>query len=308
VGVVDPESKPAHFALEPHASWLSASLDVSDASYKLKTFAVVFQLHMTVSFSLWAWTSFDDWRRLLTIPLQFALFLVVSTKLARFALGITLAIVAYEWSCHPLAMLPAFIANHNMVELLCIVVLLLVKLDDEKDSALGLRTLQWTTVLVFVASAVQKLLHGTYMQGQFFAWSISTGGRWENVLGLLVPNEELATLREFGRTALVFDRDRLVSVPPGPYVLRSWPCLLASITVPIAELLLPLGLFWKQSRLPAVAAIIALLFIIELVAVELIFGALMLNLITLFLDRGFSRWKPAVFILIYVLIGVRRVL
>jgi hypothetical protein len=295
------------FSRSSEAFFARAELDdVSFREAKFHAFASVLQLHMMVSLGTWAWTNFDDWRRLIAIPLQVAFYLVLTRTRVRLGLLLTLSVVAFELSTYPLEYAPGSIANHNAIEWLALATLVLVNHRDEAERELALRALRWLLVLVVVLSGLQKVWHGTYFQGQFLSWAVSTGRQWSTLVGSLLSTDELTRLQGYSAMPFVFEQGRPISPPPGPYIVSSWPVLVASNAVWIGEIVLPCLLLIRRTRVCA-ALLLGLLFVaIEVGARELFFGALIINFLLLFAQRDWCRLILPGFVPVYLFLALAR--
>lgn len=165
-------------------------------------------------------------------------------------------------------------ANHAALTLICL--LFLSYLDERKaeEAPLAGAALCLTTLIVFFWSGLQKLLLGTWDQGEFLAYSLARTPRFAP-LSVLVPKEELFRLTSINPAA----------IGDGPYRFDAFLPLFLSNATYLAEMVLPLLLLFRRTRRAAAAALILLLFAIESMAREFFFGGLMLALLLLFFSR-----------------------
>jgi hypothetical protein len=133
--------------------------------------------------------------------------------------------------------------------------------------------------LVLFHTGLSKLLYGQYFHGDFLAYMIGTGDRFGDAFRLLLGADEVVRLQ--GYDAL--------RTGAGPFRVSSWPFVLASNLVWIAELALPVLLMIRRTRAPAALASIALVLAIQAGARELGFAMLFGNLLLLFLPGVWNR-------------------
>ena len=155
-------------------------------------------------------------------------------------------------------------SNHGMLGLVC-VCLLVVSVEDEADvggARLALGALRWTFIIVCVWAGLQKVLHGTYLEGEFLAHQIATQERFRVVFGFLLGAEELDRIT--GLTGLGAQ---------GRFALRGWGLALSN-SVWALEMGLPLLLFFERTRKLGVLMLGGMLVAIELGAREFLFGGL----------------------------------
>ncbi len=167
--------------------------------------------------------------------------------------------------------------NHAYLELTLCLLCALLRPDVAADRILMVRAARWLLCVVLFYAGLQKLVHGHYFFGQYLAFSLST----ESFRPILRP---LLDAAEYERL-LQFDG----AVGDGPYRVHSLGLLLASNVVWVAELLLPVFLAWRQTRVGATLATFALVAAIEIGARELFFGLVFLNLACLFPAADWTR-------------------
>lgn len=203
----------------------------------------------------------------------FALCLAASFAPAarRAAVGLALALATTK-----LVLVFPHSSNHFLLEYLCLVFASLVCWRRDEDAAVFLCGVRWLPVLVLLWSGVNKMVYGTYWNGAFLATQLPKAG-FASVFGLLLSDAELARL--------------LATEPPGPYHFTGWPALLASNAVWLGEIVCGVALLVPRLRLLGLLASVALLMGIELGAFEVMFGTLMLNMLTLFAPPV---WTPPV--------------
>jgi hypothetical protein len=183
-------------------------------------------------------------------------------------------------------------ANHHHLHVLLLLLLCLFHRDGARGHAPALQCLRWVTVIGLLWSGLQKVLYGYYFNGSFLAFLISKESRFADFFSLAVPAEEITRLRglEFVDGA-------------GPYLVESFPLVLMSWLTWIIEIVPVLLLLVPRLRAFAVLVLIAFVLTIELGARELFFGALMVNLLLLFLREDWNRRLLPLFagLLLYML-------
>lgn len=187
-------------------------------------------------------------------------------------------------------------SNHFFIEILCVALLAAFDADSPEERALCLLTLRWVVVLVLFWTGMQKVLYGTYFDGQFLGFSIATRGSFADLFQWILPAEELQRLRGL----------RPIGVGSGPFALQSPLGWLVSNGVYVFEIVAPALLLVRRTRPWAAAAVIAFTVMIEVGAREFLFGALFINLLLLFFSRPVNRALLPAFAVFYVwMIGVR---
>jgi hypothetical protein len=182
------------------------------------------------------------------------------------------------------------LANHTFLLLVLLAPFVLWNVAVEHERVLALGTLRWAVAIVLFSSGLQKVLHGTYFQGEFLAFQIAHGERFARAFDFLVPASEMARLKALGASAgagVVADGFRsYVTGPPlpgsGPYRLESPVALAAVNAVWSFELLAPFLLLWKRTRAWVAAIAVVFLLALETGALELMFGALFAASVLLF--------------------------
>ncbi len=171
-----------------------------------------------------------------------------------------------------------FNANHQFLCVFACVFLLLPRTGDAAQQQVSLQGLRWLLLIGFFWAGLQKILYGYYFGGEFLAHRIAVDPAFAQVFQWLMPGAEL---------------ERLVSLDggegAGPYRVDSPLFIGVSNLSYLAELILPPLLLIPRTRSLAALASIAFIVAIELGAREIMFGALMIALLFLFLP---SRWLP----------------
>ena len=242
-----------------------------------RAFQCFLLLHVAVRTLLWAERG-DDWQAgrwlLAAVLAGCAVAGWRDATRARAAAGLAFAALTVKL----VASFPGT-SNHFFIEYLCIGLLALCDIGVAGERALLLAAARWLTVIVFFYSGLQKVLHGTYFDAQFLGYSISHKESFQALFAWMMPAAELERLRA------------LHAIGPGigPYAIRAPLALLVSNGTWLFEMLAPAFLVWRRTR--AAAALLTLGFVvaIELGARELMFGALFVNLLLLFLDRPWNR-------------------
>lgn len=185
-------------------------------------------------------------------------------------LGIHAGVMTYEF--------PAS-GNHAYLELLLLGLLLLLDPARAEERRLFLRAGRWIVCVILLASGVQKLAWGYYLDGQFLAYKMGTE-TYRAVLSPLLSDGEAARLAAMNGQP-----------GAGPYLTSSPALVAAARVVVLAEVVLPPLLVIRLTRAAALAASLLLLFAIEAAAREVFFGLVMVNATLLFgpprLQRAF---------------------
>ncbi|MGH7786114.1 MAG: hypothetical protein ACRERC_04560, partial [Candidatus Binatia bacterium] len=187
-------------------------------------------------------------------------------------------------------------SNHFFIEILCVALLAAFDLESGEERALCLVTLRWVVVLVLFWTGLQKVLYGTYFDGQFLGFSIATRASFADLFQWILPAAEIDRLRGL----------RPIGVGSGPFAFQSPLGWLVSNGVYVFEIVAPALLLVRRTRPWAAVAVIAFTALIEIGAREFLFGALFVNLLLLFFARPVNRALLPAFALFYVwMIGVR---
>ena len=185
-------------------------------------------------------------------------------------------------------------ANHVFLEFFCLGLLaFLGELGRRESELLGV-ALRCITLIFFFYSGFQKLLYARYFDGQFLAYVTGAEDRFAAVFRYFLPAEEFARLRGEG-ARLVQGRPEVGS---GPFRVDSVLFLAVSNSVYIFEMLAPLLMLVRKTRVAATLAAIAFIVAIEAGAREIIFGAFIINLLLLFLP---GTWNKNLFFFFAVL-------
>jgi hypothetical protein len=270
----------------------------TDAGPRLRSIRLLAITHLLAELviSLLRWSSLRVWAPgILAACAAVALALALSRRTERLAAPLAALIVGFavvRWFPN--------VANHTFLLFLVLLTLSFWDLRVEAERTLALATLRWIAVLVFFATGVQKLLHGTYFHGEFLAFHVAHGERFASLFARVLPAEELARLKALGAAAgALAPTDGLrafETMPPapgsGPYRFASLPALAMSNLVWILELVAPALLLWRRTRALATIAVIAFLAAVESGAYEIMFGVLFVNLMLLF---GRANWPGRLF-------------
>jgi len=188
---------------------------------------------------------------------------------ARGALAVVLGQVVWSF---PLA------ANHLYLELVCLVLVALPRPGDARDAAAALSGLRWTAALVLFHTGLQKVFYGAYFRGDFLALMAGADERFGRAFRFVLPGAELERLAGL-------DRSRTGA---GPFRVDSPIFVVASNAVWIAELCLPVLLLSRRGRVWGALGGVGLMVGIQVVALEIGFALLFVNLLLLFLP---GRWN-----------------
>jgi hypothetical protein len=254
---------------------------------KLWAFASLLLLHATVRSGVWVFSWLDP--RLTTAAAGLLLLCCVASFFSAGVTRIALRVGALVVLAQAVAAFPAP-ENHFFLELWLFLPLALLDLRQPADRALALQALQWLLVVTFFWSGLQKLLYGYYAGGEYLAFEIAHGDFFDELLGWLLPEAELARLRAL---------DPLLE-GAGPYRVDAPAFVALSNGVVLAELALPVLLLARRTRSAACLASIALVAGIQLAAREVMFALLFTNAALLFPRRPWLRWLLPVLVLVYV--------
>jgi len=247
----------------------------------LRAFRFLLLLHVSVQ----SWSYVITPIRSAHLEFPYAGSIVVSTLISACAL---LALTRYG-RVAPILALPPLICrlawsglwtpNHTVLAFACLLLTATLDPDRDDEGVLLVQGLRWITLVVLFSTGLQKLLHGCWFRGEFLAWMLSKGtDDWRSTFGLLVPASEMERL-----TALDYRPGS------GPYRVDSVPFILLSNFTYLAELLLPVLILLRRTRVAATLFAIGFLLAIQLAPREFMFFLLFTNLVLLFLPCGWSR-------------------
>ena len=169
--------------------------------------------------------------------------------------------------------------NHMFLNVVVLGLIVFLREDVPVERQRLLQAARGLVIIVCCWAGLQKLLHGYYFRGTFFAYAMLHSRRFGSFFSMVAPADESARLTSLDPTAL----------GSGPWVFESPSMLLLCNGVVFAEILIPLGLLHHRTRRPSVAALIALLVCIELAAHEFVFGMMYAYLAVLFLSAPAAR-------------------
>ncbi|MHC5023823.1 MAG: hypothetical protein ACYTGG_07915 [Planctomycetota bacterium] len=189
-------------------------------------------------------------------------------------------------------------ANHVFLELVCLVLFSLLDPRREDDGALAVQAFRWLAGIMFFYTGFQKLLWGFYFDGQFLAWLAGTEDRFAAVFRYAIRADEFERILSY-RAGSATPGRYLSTIPSGPYRVDSFLFVALSNAVYVFEMLAGILLLLPRTRVIAAVASIVFVIFIELGARELTFGALMTNLLLLYLPGPWIRRLFPVFLLMY---------
>jgi len=186
-----------------------------------------------------------------------------------------------------------FTPNHWFLEFICLAFLALLDENDQQEGELLLQALRWFIITFFFYSGLQKVFYGYYFNGQFLGYMMVFDfieDRFASFLRFFMPASEF---------------ERLVAIGPdlnngdGPFSVDSTLFCIVSNGVYVFEMLAPILLLIPRAR--SLAAILSIVFIItiEAGARELVFGALMINLLLIFLNGAWIKRLFPLFAIVY---------
>ena len=180
-------------------------------------------------------------------------------------------------------------ANHVFLQLFLLIMIVSCDFEKEEEQSLFLGSARWLFIIVFFYSGVQKLVHGYYFQGEFFAYHLA---RESFAFGLapFMSSEELQR----------FTVEFTGAVGDGPYRFESLPIRVLSNAAYLVEIAIPAFLFMRRTRSLAVLATAVFLLVTELMAREFHFGLIFANGLLLFPPSDFNRKLLVPFAVVYV--------
>jgi hypothetical protein len=171
-------------------------------------------------------------------------------------------------------------ANHQFLAVVLLALLVLGRAGVESDAApsgeavSALQAMRWIVAAGLAWSGFMKLWYGHWLGGEFLAWRVALDPDFARVFAPIVPEGELARLTS-------------LSAEAGAGSFRAAAPLLVAVSnlTWIAEIALAIGLFWRRTRRAALVGALTLIFAIEVGALEIFFGGLMIGLLLLFAER-----------------------
>lgn len=251
-------------------------------------------LHVSARTLLWALKDDDHLALRLALPAGLALCFAAAALRPAWARRATLAALLLL-STKLFASFPST-SNHFFIEYCCVALLAFCDLSDAGERALALNAARWLMLIVLFWSGVQKVLYGTYFNAAFLGFSVAHKPSFEALFRWLLPADELARLQGL----------RATSVGAGPYAIASPLALLIANGSYLFEIVAPFLLLWRRTRPWAVLATVGFLVCIELGARELMFGALFVNLLLLFVPRPINRTLLPGFAALYAVLVASR--
>jgi hypothetical protein len=187
------------------------------------------------------------------------------------------------------------IANHTYLEAILLAFLCWIDRTEEEQRELFFQATRWLVVILFFYSGVQKAWYGEYFDGRFLAFLASQSPKTRTAFELLLPQAEFARLLSYR-----------MQPGNGPFVVDSLFFKILSNGAWISEIAVALLLAFRRTRVLGIIFGVAMMFAIEFIARELIFGILVLSLLFLFATRDINRRLLPVYIcaLIYMSAGV----
>jgi hypothetical protein len=174
--------------------------------------------------------------------------------------------------------------NHAYLELILCTLAAFLDPRRPEEQVLYLRSVRWIVCVVLFYGGVQKAVHGYYARGQFLLYSLGATPWFANVLGLLIPGDELARLAAYKG-----------QVGDGPYLVDSFAFIALSHAVYLIEIALVPLLLMPRTRTVGVLGTVAFLAVIEVGARELFFGLVYVNAVLLFWPSDLNRRLIGVF-------------
>lgn len=245
------------------------------------------QLFLLLHVSARAWLtalSAADGEQSRFIPLAIitsgALLLGLSKEWTRSATGLA----ALAWTFRLFLRWPQS-SNHFYLEWTCLMFVWCLGARGDENRKLLLQALRWLTLIAIFYTGAQKVMYGSYFQGQFLAWEIATK---ESFAAFFQP---FMSAEEFSRLRHIYP-ERLGA---GPFIVNSPIFLAMSNSVYLIEMLAPVFIMLRRTRVLATSGFLLFMVAIQAGALELPFGLLMVNLLLVFFPRALNyRALPAI--------------
>jgi hypothetical protein len=167
-----------------------------------------------------------------------------------------------------------------------------VDLERDDERTLCLRALGWIAVLVLFMSGLQKVLHGSYFQGQYLSFMVANTERFRDFFSPILSAADLEHLRSLqgAMDTVAIGPGGPLTPMPGPYRVDSPLFVVISNAIWIGEIAVAIGLLWRRVRPLALTGGLLLLAGIAGASHELLFDTLFFNLLLLF-ARTPMNWK-----------------
>lgn len=179
--------------------------------------------------------------------------------------------------------------NHNPLLAICAAVHALFDPEDDDERKWRLGAVKAYFVFLVFHAGAQKLVHGHYFRGEFFAFYVAHSPPYRDFFRWFLPPDEIARLASYG-----------FQVGDGPYRLESWIGLAISNSTWISEMALPWALLFPKLRPWAVFALFVFLLGIEAAAREFYFGIFFFNALLLFASARTQRATVPIAVAFYV--------
>ncbi|WP_148314545.1 hypothetical protein [Sorangium cellulosum] len=181
-----------------------------------------------------------------------------------------------------------FNSNHSFAETLLLILFVLVDFPEAEQRDLLVAMGRWIITLIMFHSGLQKILHGTYFDGMYLATRLDND-RFQWLLRHVLQPEEFTSLHR-----------ALQAGSEGPFAFHSPAAIVFSNAVYLSELLVALLLVRERTRALGTALGVMVIAAIEVVAREITFGILALNLLMLFFPLPWRKAVAALSIVAYV--------
>jgi hypothetical protein len=266
-----------------------------DPARRLRAFRLLLLAHLTTELtsSFLTWSSegprFLD-RFLLAVGASLAMILALIPRVAQYAAPLATLLLAYD-----LVRLFPNVASHTWLLFLGLFTVSFFDLRNLEERFDCVHSLRWLLAIVLFSMGIQKALHGTYFQGQFFAFQVAHTDAFAGLFRSWITPEEFARLRALGEAG-----------GPGPYRLTGTLPLVASNAVWLLATLAPLFLLWRRTRSAAALLALALFLAAERAVANVLFGVLFAGSMLIFLRGNWmGRLLPLLCAAYAMLIGVR---
>lgn len=186
-------------------------------------------------------------------------------------------------------------ANHVFLQLYILALFVVCDIERPEEQALFLDSARWLFWLVFFFAGVQKLVHGYYDHGEYFASNLSRES-FASVWALITPTAEFERLSALTYTA-----------GSGPFRFDSPLALALSNAAWATEIAIPVLLLFDRTRPLAVWGAVGFIIFTEWMARELHFGALFVAGILLYAPTPAIRRALPLFALFYAVLFAARI-
>jgi hypothetical protein len=263
-----------------------ASDDAAPSDDRIRAFEIILLMHVSTRLWIWAMRPYPG--------------VGASKFLVAFAVTVlALAALRRQWEQRAIAAIAVILlakvvatfpqtSNHSLLELLGVFLLAFLDRRSAEERSLLVQASCWIVAIVLFYSGLQKVLYGTYFDAQFLGAFIALKPSFAQAFGQIMPAAELSRLQSLP-----------IQVGAGPFAVNSLAVVVLSNSVYVVEIVVPILLLWVRTRTAAVVLAIAFTVALQTAARELLFGALLVNLLLLFPRQAVNRRLLPVFAVFY---------